>query len=94
MCLAEGVGKLFHMGDSGSGSIGAFTNFDHARLETIRMSGVSCRLGRLRGIVVDEAGIPFLEERPEHAVERPCSDPQQRGARRASSIASAGGLPG
>jgi hypothetical protein len=44
------------------------------------MSEVSCCLG-LSGpgrIVVGEAGIPFLEERPERAIERPCSGLQQQ----------------
>ena len=41
--------------------------------ESMRVSGVSCCLGLsgLGRIVVGEAGIPFLEERPERAIERP-----------------------
>jgi hypothetical protein len=42
------------------------------------MSGASCRLGRVGGIVIGGAGIPFLEERAERAIERPCSGLQQQ----------------
>jgi hypothetical protein len=44
------------------------------------MFGVSCGLGLsgLGRIVVGEAGIPFLEERPQLAIERPRSDLQQQ----------------
>jgi hypothetical protein len=48
-------------------------------LESMRMSGVSrcLGLGGLGRIVIGEAGIPFLEERSERAIERPGSGLQQ-----------------
>ena len=59
----------------GPGSVGCIE-----RKESIRISGVSRCLGQggFSRIVVGKAGIPFLEEGPECAIEHPRSGLQQQ----------------